>query len=92
MFDRSIIRYYVDDIEADISLYLKLLIGEVLPQLLGHPPQVGEGDLAGLVVVEELERLIKTSELSLLCSCLPIRNKIPFSFLLSVKIKRTVLF
>ena len=66
MFDRSIIRYYVDDIEADISLYLKLLLGEVLPQLLGHPPQVGEGDLAGLVVVEELERLIKTSELSLL--------------------------
>lgn len=36
---------------------LQLLVGHALAQLLGDPLEVGEGDLARLVVVEELEGL-----------------------------------
>ena len=43
---------------------LELLISEVFPELLGNPPQVGERDLARLIIVKEFECL-KSSPLIL---------------------------
>merc|ERR1712144_184056 len=40
-----------------IDHLLELLIGHVLSEFLGHTLQVLEGDLAGLVIVEEAEHL-----------------------------------
>ena len=40
-----------------VDHFLDLVVGHVLAELLGHPLQVLEGDFAGLVVVEESERL-----------------------------------
>lgn len=37
--------------------YLELFVRHVLPELLGHPLEVAERNLAGLVVVEQPERL-----------------------------------
>lgn len=39
------------------SVHLELLIRHVLPELLGHPLEVAERNLACLVVVEQPERL-----------------------------------
>merc|ERR1712193_142181 len=50
----------VDFAIAIISLInhlLELLIGHVLSEFLGHTLQVLEGDLAGLVIVEQTEHL-----------------------------------
>merc|ERR1712006_36344 len=40
-----------------VNHLLELLVGHVLTELLGHTLEVLEGDLAGLVVVEETEHL-----------------------------------
>merc|ERR1719453_247778 len=40
-----------------VNHLLELLIGHVLSKLLGHTLQVLEGDLAGLIIVEETEHL-----------------------------------
>merc|ERR1712227_1144703 len=40
-----------------VNHLLQLLIGHVLTELLGHTLEVLEGDLAGLVIVEETEHL-----------------------------------
>ena len=37
--------------------HLQLLVCHVLAQLLGHPLQVLEADLASLIVIEQLESL-----------------------------------
>ena len=39
--------------------YLELLICEVFPKFLGNSPQVGERDLARLIIVKEFECLIR---------------------------------
>lgn len=40
-----------------VLAYLQFFVGEVLPQLFGHPLQVLEGDPARFVVVEQAESL-----------------------------------